>query len=296
MPGIAWVSWAKTGAGVIDPAIAVVFEGTNITLTPLVMRDDERVPETAWEQIEWPNGREIDPALIEKVRTETRLVIGKHEVPAGKGESATCKAVVTAVEVNREKGKYRYDAVVQIPHAASEIRAHGFNLGDPIVLRRWSEPKPQAFEGIAYGDANFNGETVVDVRDITWGSRPGLHVYWTPPKSEAQVSEAEVDAMIAFIESCQRGQLRLAGWRYTDTGNPVILYHESNESDEWWSIWELDRKTPGLIWRKGYGSKTNVLNLTARGIDEGLRKYASFGWPVVPDPKLPQGKLLTEVI
>ncbi|TAH57837.1 MAG: hypothetical protein EWM52_11675 [Methanosarcina mazei] len=192
-------------------------------------------------------------------------------------------------------GKYKYifHAQVKAPYNINtykryDLQSYGFHTDD---LSYWYKNQPilstravfksngHTFEKVAMGNEFFEGQSELKVG---WNGK-SYSVSWEAPRTKKEDMAYKVNAIHDLMEYSSKCQIALSGWRYTDTGNPVVLVNEKDLGC--WVIREYDRSTFEISKRKGFGSNKGVVyTLSPNAINKGIREYRSYDWPVEPDP------------
>ncbi len=312
--GYGGLGWSPYGVGrgqfVIHPALASITEGLpTVKLAPAVMR--ERAPETAWAAIQWLNGFELPaPEEIERLRSETIEVEEKieqkdvqeflKEYGQSGGKPLPCSIVYAETEGGQspygQAAKYVFHAHIAAPYKVRTYRRFTFGaycpsisgVGykyDPILEERVEfKPSGHVFENVAYGNEQFEGESTLEVQLVGRKSNLRWSVRWEAPETKQEETGRKTEAIRGLINGAKASGIILTGWRYTDTGNPVVM--TGGLAYGYWAVREFDRETYGIGKRKGFGSNKGESRSTQPGpreVSECLREYREYGWPVEPD-------------
>ncbi len=301
MPGFGIARWAEFGQCVIRPELSVIFEGSAFKLVPLKMRGD--APVDAWSMITFEAGREVDEQAIEdflQKTTEKLEILSAEEYQKWLQTNSADLAieVLSSVETgDKTPGyEYRYNVRFAMPFKVSKL----LDLGWSPVVRSVAIEVRQTELKTGYGNRPFTGKLAGKLEQGTRYSKDYVggvyYPYFQIPKTEAELKAAEEKVWSGFIADCNRDRATLAGWRYTDTGNPVVyIFNKVQGGDGYWIHMELvvDETNPRLVWRKGGNSrKGETSTLDPAAINFAMKSYASSGWPVAKDDSLPQGKRL----
>jgi hypothetical protein len=202
--------------------------------------------------------------------------------------------------VEPEKGlppgkKIRFDAVVKVPQMVQQVRKHRLTPYGDIVVEEQVAVRFTKLKGIAYGNEPFEGmvnlELEQDGRE-KWGHK----IIWYAPLTPEEQTEREEQNLTYLVDQCRREKVVLAGWRYTDTANPVVLSFDEQSKD--WIIGEFF-KDSGQIFRRS-GHRSNKIRPKSLQIDEIDRKLVQYqdatGFPVEVDRKLKTGQSLLEAL
>ena len=301
MPGFGIARWAEFGQCVIRPELAVIFEGSAFRLAPLKMRDD--APADAWSMLTFEGGREVDMQAIESFlqnTTEKLETLSAEEYQKWLKENSPEVEieVLSSVETGDSTPgyQYRYNVRFVMPFKVSKL----LDLGWSPVVRSVAIEVRQTELKTGYGNRDFVGKVQGTLAVSSRFNREYVGGVYYPqfsiPKTDAELKSAEEKIWSGFIADCTRDRATLAGWRYTDTGNPVVyIFNKVQGGDGYWIHMELvvDETNPRLEWRKGGNSRkgeTSTLDSTA--INFAMKSYAACGWPVAEDKSLPQGKRL----
>lgn len=312
--GYGGLGWSPYGVGrgqfVIHPALTPVVEGLpTVKLAPAAMR--EHAPESAWAAINWLNGFEPStPKEIERLRSETIEVeekIGQTDIQEflkeycqSGGKPLPCTIVCAETDGEQsphgQAAKYVFHAHIAAPFKVRTYRKYTFGaycpmisgVGykyDPILDERVEfKPSGHVFENVAYGNEQFEGESQLEVQLVGRKSNLRWSVRWEAPETKQEETGRKTEAIRGLINGAQASGIILTGWRYTDTGNPVVM--TGGLAYGYWAIREFDRETYNIGKRKGFGSNKGESRSTQPGpreVSECLREYKEYGWPVEPD-------------
>lgn len=290
--GIAWGGNISYSDGpIVHPDLVPFLEratwsGNPIKVRPLTLPEkwSEEVVTKAYEGITWPFGmpdmQQIAAILADTV--EEVVPLSSEELDAWWRAQDTVSAEVSSVEANHYAGKFAFQATVEVPHRVFTI----VNTGNPsfrILCGTREELRAIVIKDIAHGNEPWQG--IVDAKPIQRHTRYGedWSIEWTAPKTSEEEEKIERAALEHLVEYATRYQAHIIGWRYTDTGNPVVIVNFG----DCWEIYELDRDTMTISYRKGAGSKACSFTERKKSVvNAALEKYRGFGWPVEPDKNL----------
>ncbi|NTV30742.1 hypothetical protein HGA91_02055 [candidate division WWE3 bacterium] len=289
--GSGWNGWAAgSNHGVIHPDVLPLFDGAQHWGAPTdafenaVMRSD--APANAWESIEWPHGPKPDAEQIARIRADTvedirplrsdELDAWFRQLP---GE---LEAEIIAIETPGEPHAYRFNAVVQLPHHVVVKLASNLGFAQ-VLIRQGDELRPHTITDIARGNQHFAGSSTVSVEYVKIRGNYRWVYRWEAPQTAAEETAEKVAAIRDLIRRAKDDGLILSGWRYTDTGNPIVLVGGA----EGWILTEFDRTTYTTSRRKGSGSRKGDIYTTGtpdhRQIETALTAYRDYGWEVAAD-------------
>ncbi len=293
--GLGFSPWGKERY-VLNPAWAPFFSDLPVEVKPAEMK--EGAPEHAWQAITWFNGEEPpSQEEIEQLATATRTVEAVEPVqewlaPYGQREEAlpaeiTCEETENSTDLRGNEGKYVFHAMVAAPVRVKTYRRYTFGAythSEEPTLAEQVEERPGAytFEAIAYGNAHFEGAAELEVylggrKNSQWKVR------WEAPETRAEEVARKTGAIRELVEAAEEREIVLTGWRYGDTGNPIVFVKWGEELH----LREFDRETYQLSRRKGFGSTKGRFRSEgspgAGQIQRALETYREYGWPVEAD-------------
>jgi len=286
------------GHNVIHPSLAKFIKDLpTVKLVPVTFRDIDD-----WGWVEWfhgeepPSDEQMTALLSETIEVEEKADLQEwfeNLCTQGK-KSLPCNIICEETPKDHYfYGKYKYifHAQVEAPynintHERYDLQSYGFYTdlsyyykNQPILsTREVFKSNGHIFEKVAMGNEFFEGQSELK---IDYNSK-GFFVVWNAPETKDEKKTREVESIHQLINQASVYKIALSGWRYTDTGNPVVLVNDKDMGC--WVIREYDRSTFEISKRKGFGSnKGTVCVLTPTAIRAGLNEYKSHGWPVEPD-------------
>lgn len=278
---------------------AQVFE-----LTGQVKEKFAPVIERRWSMMSFPNGQ-FDAKKLAEILAKTKEVVvplkyeqftALMEERQGRKQQVRIICRDTGQQLGQYGKRYNFDAAIKLPHTV-DVEVDCQVEGLIIRLAQKTEEVEYVVKEIANGNEPFEG--VVEAEPVLLRFKRAADRWsfaWTAPLSAEEVSKKDLEALASLSWYLEQGDTRISGYRYTDTGNPVVLV--KNEIG-WYGLCELIREEMRIEKRKGAGSnacsvRSMTTNEIRRALEDDYRDH--FGWPVVRDPKLPMGKRLKDYL